>query len=135
MCLYTPVAVNTQWEYGNIVIKKDCPPGNRLKGIFLTFFDHGSNLYPLQWKHSISTTGLPGKSQGKFLVCFFFNIFSKLSFVNPIRTRKERKLCLQKKKKKERSHDFILVCSVCRSPVPQTRQLGETAVYCLTFWT
>lgn len=97
MCLYTPVEVNTEWKYGNTVIKKDCPPGNRLKGIFLLYFAHGLNLHPLQW---ISTTGLPGKSQGQFLVLFFFfNIFSKFSSVNPIRTRKERKLCLKNKKK------------------------------------
>ena len=34
------------------------------------FPDQGSNLYPLQWKHGILTTGPPGK----FKIGFFLNL-------------------------------------------------------------
>ena len=41
------------------------------------FPDQGSNLCPLQWKHRVLTTGLPGNSRThfqKFVKCFFCGI-------------------------------------------------------------
>ena len=118
MCLYTPVEVNTEWKYGNTVIKKDCPPGNRLKGIFLLFFwpqiEPAAPAVEAQYLNHWITGEVPGAI---FSFVFFFNIFSKFSLVNPIRTRKERKLCLKNKKK----DPTTLVCLICRGPVPQTR--------------
>ena len=38
----------------------------------LMFPDQGSNPHPLQWKHGVLTTGLPGKSHKCVLFCFCF---------------------------------------------------------------
>ena len=43
----------------------------------LSFPNQGSNLYPLQWKHRVVTTGPPGKSHPSIL-CF---LIATLSFL------------------------------------------------------
>ena len=76
MCLYTPVEVNTEWKYGNTVIKKDCPPGNRLKGIFLLFFwpqiEPAAPAVEAQYLNHWITGEVPGAI---FSFVFFFLIY------------------------------------------------------------
>ena len=50
------------------------------------FPDQGLNLYPLQWKHRILTTGLPGKS---LYMVFEITLFFLIGHLHPLKNIQE----------------------------------------------